>query len=74
MRLLLARSNTVIQKRYYFRQFRKALDKKGKDSIVKVVYRWIDQLELREPSLQYFIEKFGDNELKGYITGLTKPI
>lgn len=49
---------------YYFRQFKKALDEKDKDSIVKVVYRWVDQLELREPSLQYFIENYGGNELK----------
>jgi len=49
---------------YFFRQFKKALNKKDKDRIVKALYRWIDQMELREPSLQYFSENYGDNELK----------
>ena len=48
---------------YYFHQFKEALNKKDKESIVQALYRWVDQMGLGEPTLQYFVESFGNNEL-----------
>lgn len=48
---------------YYFRQFKKALKKQDTDRVVQALYRWIDQIELEEPTLRYFTENFGNNEL-----------
>ena len=48
---------------YYFNQFKKELKKKDSDRIVRALYRWIDQMKLKEPSLRYFIKTYGNKEL-----------
>ena len=47
----------------YFNQFKKELKKKDSDRIVRALYRWIDQMKLKEPSLRYFIKTYGNKEL-----------
>lgn len=48
---------------YYFDQFIKSL-KKGDSSVqINSFYKWISMLNLEEPTLSYFVSKFGSNEL-----------
>ena len=49
--------------KYYFDQFIKSL-KKGDSSVqINSFYKWISMLNLEEPTLNYFVSKFGSNEL-----------
>ena len=48
---------------YYFRQFKKALKRKNTMATIQALYRWIDQIRLKEPTLQYFATNYGTNKL-----------
>ena len=49
--------------KYYFRQYRKAAGLKNNSQAQQALYRWIDQLHLKEPSLAYFQEHYGKPDL-----------
>ena len=44
---------------YYFRYFRKVSKRKDPVKAIEALYRWIDQLDIDEPTLQYFATTFG---------------
>jgi len=48
---------------YYFRHYKKVSKREDPVKAVEALYRWIDQLDLEEPSLQYFTTTFGTSEL-----------
>ena len=48
---------------FYFRKFEKALKHKNKKMAHLYLYRWLDQLNLREPTIQYFLMNFGTEEI-----------
>lgn len=49
---------------FYFQQFKKATQKMEPTGIIQSLYRWIDKLNLDEPSIQYFALRFGASDLK----------
>ncbi|MEK6479164.1 hypothetical protein WJR50_16580 [Catalinimonas sp. 4WD22] len=49
---------------YYFHQFKRAVRQKKSRLIIQSLYRWIDELELDEPSAQAFAEKYGSPALQ----------
>ena len=48
---------------YYFTRFKKVSRRQDPVNAVEVLYRWIDQLNLKEPTLQYFATTYGTSEL-----------
>ena len=48
---------------FYFRQFNKALKRKNTKETIQALYRWIDQIRLKEPTLQYFATNYGTDKL-----------
>ncbi|UCS92072.1 BatD family protein [Echinicola marina] len=50
--------------RYYWDLFLHAAKKNQSKETLKSIYRWIDELDLKEPSLKYFIKNYGTSQLK----------
>jgi len=48
---------------YYFKLFKKDSKRQNPVKAVKALYRWIDQLNLKEPTLQYFASHYGTTQL-----------
>lgn len=48
---------------YYFRYFKKVSKRKDPVKAIEALYRWIDQLDMDEPTLQYFATTFGTSKL-----------
>lgn len=61
--LLKRREEYRSSERFYFNKFRKAARSKNKALTRQTLYRWIDQLQLEEPSLSFFAENYGNNAL-----------
>lgn len=59
----LKRSAYLNSELYYFRQFKKALNESNRTETGRALYRWVDELYLKEPSLDYFAKAFGDATL-----------
>jgi hypothetical protein len=49
---------------YYFQSFKKAAIEKDTRTITQALYRWIDELQLGQPSAAYFAKKYGTKELQ----------
>ncbi len=49
---------------YFFRRFKQAARKKEQGVAAKLLYRWIDELALDEPSVDHFVGRFGTAHLK----------
>jgi hypothetical protein len=49
---------------FYFRQFQKALSSKKVSTIENALYKWLDQLSIREPSVYGLVERTGIKELE----------
>jgi hypothetical protein len=47
--------------KYYFRQFILKAKSNDKREVLNAVYQWIDRLQLKEPTLRYFAENFGND-------------
>ncbi|WP_229239718.1 BatD family protein [Echinicola soli] len=52
---------------YFFDQFKRAAKNGESKKGLNALYRWIDQLGLQEPTLQYFAEGWGSPGLKHYV-------
>jgi hypothetical protein len=48
---------------YYFDQFKRLLKDQNMKEAISALYRWLDELKLTEPSLNYFTGKYGSDEL-----------
>lgn len=48
---------------YFFKQFIAAVQHKESKNITNSLYRWLDQLHIREPNMRHFIKKYGSDEL-----------
>jgi len=57
---------------YYFDRFKKLATKNDPNSTLNALYRWIDELHLHEPSLEYFARNYGSEELLNEVTELEK--
>ncbi|SHK10488.1 Oxygen tolerance [Reichenbachiella agariperforans] len=44
---------------YYFDQVKKSIRRGSRQSVMQALYRWIDELELREPSVGAFVKQYG---------------
>ncbi|GAA0877626.1 hypothetical protein GCM10009119_05940 [Algoriphagus jejuensis] len=53
------RSAYLVSEAYFFDQFKKALRSGDRSEISTKLYRWIDSMHLEEPSVSYFLRKFG---------------
>ncbi|WP_215224958.1 BatD family protein [Echinicola shivajiensis] len=60
--------------RYYWDLFRKSVQKGHHKEALKAIYRWIDELDLKEPSLNYFIRVYGTSDLKARLDSLNGKI
>jgi hypothetical protein len=49
---------------YYFRDFKRAARGQDLGAATQALYRWIDELHLQEPSIAYFVKRFGTRELQ----------
>jgi hypothetical protein len=49
--------------KYYFRQFILKAKSDDRKETLKAAYQWIDRLHLKEPTLKYFAENFGNDAL-----------
>lgn len=49
---------------YYFHGFKKAARGKNLGTATQALYRWIDELQLQEPSIAYFARRYGTQELQ----------
>ncbi|WP_121665525.1 BatD family protein [Mesonia aquimarina] len=50
--------------KYYFNKFLKTLKQKNKEKTVNTFYRWLDELNLNEPTLTYLVKNFYSKEEK----------
>lgn len=57
---------------FYFRKFQKAIKLKNTALATQSVYRWIDQIQLTEPTLHYFAETYGTIELREEVNEVEK--
>ena len=48
---------------YFFRKFQNDLKQKNVNKVKNSLYRWLDQIEIEEPTIQYFVENFGTEQL-----------
>lgn len=55
---------------FYFRRFIAAARKKDREKIISSLYRWIDELNLAEPSIYYFTKKYGTPALSKHVRNL----
>ena len=49
---------------FYWRRFRRACRSGNKIQIVNSLYRWLDSLNIQEPTAQFFAQSFGSLELQ----------
>lgn len=61
--LLRRRDQFKNSEKFYFLSFQKAARAKNMALAKQSLYRWIDQLQLEEPTLIYFVENYGSKEL-----------
>lgn len=59
---------------FYFRAFLKAIKLKNQELAIQSIYRWIDQIQLKEPTLQYFIDTYGTSKLRNELKQIEKQI
>ena len=48
---------------FYFRNFKKVSKQQNPVKSLEVLYRWIDQMDLMKPTLQYFVATYGSASL-----------
>ncbi|QLE00188.1 BatD family protein [Galbibacter sp. BG1] len=61
VRYLTARREAYLNsEKFYFHLVLKAMNK-DEVSLKNAFYRWIDELQIEEPSVQYFVQKYGAN-------------
>ncbi|AWW33077.1 hypothetical protein DN752_06070 [Echinicola strongylocentroti] len=53
---------------YLFDQFKQAAKSKRDNAAMNALYRWVDQLGLKEPTLHYFAEGWGSPGLKRHLS------
>jgi len=59
---------------YYFQKFKKVAPTKDIKPIARALYRWIDELQLREPSIAYFASTYGTKKLQEEVQLITEGI
>ncbi len=55
--------NYLQSEAFYFNRFIKTAHKRENKSTLNSLYRWIDEIHLKEPSLNFFVEKYGSKTL-----------
>ncbi|MFD1293746.1 BatD family protein [Lutibacter holmesii] len=59
-----------VSEAYFFKLFINALKKEDSVEILNALYQWIDKLQLKEPTIQFFVSKYGAEELSEAMTEL----
>jgi len=62
----------LASEKYYFKLFLKEVAKSKNRTALNSLYHWIDRLDLKEPTLQYFADNFGSKEFAQDIGQLGK--
>lgn len=51
---------------YFFRRFESSLRRADREEITLKLYQWIDRLQLKEPTVDYFSKAYGNEALKAF--------
>ncbi|MBG7631661.1 MAG: BatD family protein [Bacteroidetes bacterium] len=73
-KLKLNKETYKVSEAYFFKRFLKAVKKENSNEIMNALYRWIDKLQLEEPTAQYFVSKYAKNELSQDLVQMMKSI
>jgi len=61
--------------KYFWDRFIATYRKGNKQKTLKLLYRWLDELKLAEPTVDYFVRKYGSSRLKNaYQKGVTSDM
>lgn len=52
-----------VSEAYFFKEFLKEIPSHHSKDILNALYHWIDKLQLDEPTIEFFVSKYGDNLL-----------
>ena len=58
----------LISEEFYFHEFKKSAHGKDKKATAAKLYRWIDAMELQEPSAAFFAEMYGTESLRRQVS------
>ncbi|MEP1086344.1 MAG: BatD family protein [Algoriphagus sp.] len=61
------RASYLASELYYFHEFKKSLASKDDKSIASKLYRWLDALDLEQPSATYFAKRYGSATLQDQV-------
>lgn len=53
----------LLSEKYFFKLFLKEANKNNPTLGLNALYQWIDRLDLEEPTIEYFVKRYGSNEL-----------
>lgn len=53
----------IVSEAYFFKEFIKSINSHNSKEILNALYNWIDKLQLDEPTIGYFVAKYGDGAL-----------
>ena len=59
---------------FYFKNFTSSLDSPDQNKTINSLYQWIDQVKLNPPTVENFVDKYGQGILEGDIDRLGKYI
>jgi len=68
------RAKYLISEAYFFNEFLKSINSHNSTKIMNAMYLWIDKLQLDEPTIEYFVSKYGNNELDKDLTQLMSSV
>ncbi|MBN3581488.1 BatD family protein [Algoriphagus aestuarii] len=57
----------LVSEEFYFHEFKKASKSNSNKTIAQKLYRWLDALELEEPSAEFFAKRFGSKALQSQV-------
>ncbi|UZD21841.1 hypothetical protein [Algoriphagus halophytocola] len=58
----------LISEEFHFNEFKKASKSNSQRTIVAKLYRWLDALELEEPSAEFFAKRYGSEALQSQVS------
>lgn len=62
-KLKIRRATYLVSEAYFFKEFLKSINSHNSTKIMNALYQWIDKLQLDEPTIAFFVSKYGNGEL-----------
>lgn len=59
---------------YFFKALMKTANKKNSKNILNALYQWIDKLEMEQPTIAFFVSKYGKGELEQDLINILESI